>query len=435
MIRYIKLQNYRSFTDLTIDFMSKNGFPLKFVVLYGENGSGKSNLINMFETLYDTTQTMSIRNMLMHLLEENQEPDHITDLASLKQYMDITRIIRANKTIGSIDNMIMEIGFQLEGKNGIYYIEFDNDQIIKEQLEFTIEKNKGIYYQIDKKRIKINNKIFGDYREEYISSLRKFWGKHSALAILFNAKDEFSDSYFSDTVNPYLLSVLKYIQSICVYMADNNSMRGIINTMDTLSPEMYTDGEISVSDECKIDHTEQMLNKFFQSTYRDIKKVFYKKSYTNTTLSYELYFTRFISGKERSVSFVNESCGTRNLIYLLPYCIAVSNNHVVAIDEIDNGIHDILLLNLVKALYQNINGQLLITTHNTMLLNEYEFKDSFFFIEIDENGKRRINTPSDFGYRIQPESNVVVNYLHDRFKGLPWRDMDVDFHYIAENNQ
>lgn len=198
------------------------------------------------------------------------------------------------------------------------------------------------------------------------------------------------------------------------------------------SPEMFSTGEIAASEAYKLDITEKILNIYFRSMYRDIRNVFYKREKVNESIRYDLYFTRFISGKERIVHNSNESCGTKNLIYLLPYCLSSINGQVVAIDEIDTGIHDVLLINLLKELHKDISGQVIITTHNTQLLNEYEFKDSFFFIEVNENGERSIHTPSDYGYRIQPDSNVLLNYLLNRFKGLPWDNMKLDFHHISK---
>ncbi len=431
MIRYIHLKNYRSFTNLNLNLMSKNGIPLKFISIYGENGSGKSNIISVFDVLYDTFQTMNIKNMIMHLLEEHREPEYIKTLKSLNSYTDITRIIRHNKTIGSTENMVIEIGFYLNRKNGLYLLEFNNDQVIHERLEFTLTKNRGLYFDIAGNEKKISNTIFGDFKNDFIDLISRFWGKHSAISIINNAHDSFSDKYFKSNINEYLIQLLDYLNSICIYMADDNSKHGVISSNRTLSPEKYTSGEIAPSESYKLDITERMLAKYFKSMYHDIRNVFYKREQNNDSIKYELYFTRFISGKERTVHHSNESCGTRNLIYLLPYCIASTQGHVVAIDEIDNGIHDVLLINLIKALYKSISGQVIVTTHNTFLLNEYQLKDSFFFIEVNEDGERFINTPAEFGYRIQPDSNVMINYFQNRFKGLPWNDMNIDFYDIS----
>ena len=38
------------------------------------------------------------------------------------------------------------------------------------------------------------------------------------------------------------------------------------------------------------------------------------------------------------------------------------------IDELDTGIHELLVKSLVTSLYNNIKGQLIMTTHNTLLM-------------------------------------------------------------------
>ena len=71
MIRYINLKNYRSFTDLSFDMTGKNGVPKKMIIMYGENGVGKTNLINVIDTLYNSFQTLNLRNFTMKLKNNN----------------------------------------------------------------------------------------------------------------------------------------------------------------------------------------------------------------------------------------------------------------------------------------------------------------------------------------------------------------------------
>lgn len=46
MLSYIRLRNFKSFSDIMFDLRGKGGIPKKKVFVYGENGSGKSNLIS-----------------------------------------------------------------------------------------------------------------------------------------------------------------------------------------------------------------------------------------------------------------------------------------------------------------------------------------------------------------------------------------------------
>ena len=45
---------------------------------------------------------------------------------------------------------------------------------------------------------------------------------------------------------------------------------------------------------------------------------------------------------------------------------------------------------------------------------------------------KKINTLSDYDFRVQPGSNVLAKYLDDYYGGLPWQGMNVDFNKIIE---
>ena len=43
MFTSIHLENYKTFSNLTVNLAQKNGDPKNLVLLYGENGAGKSH--------------------------------------------------------------------------------------------------------------------------------------------------------------------------------------------------------------------------------------------------------------------------------------------------------------------------------------------------------------------------------------------------------
>ena len=431
MIQYIRLKNFRCYTELDFDLRAKNDDPRKLVILYGENGSGKSNLITVFDFLYDTFHTMTVRKVLVSYLENQHSNGISRDNFKISDYSDTSRLIKQNKTIDSVDNMVIEIGFVLDGKRGSYLLECDSERIVHERLEYTLRRNRGVYYDISKDKVIINSVVFTDFKKDLLGYVAKFWGKHSVIALLNNALEEYSKDYIESRINPLLLNVLDDFNSINIYINNSSEKYGVIDGDWLLTPNKYCSGEIPVAKQDRLEETEKMIDLFFCSIYRNIERVFYKRDYLNDKVRYELYFVQLISGKERMVHYSDESSGTQSLLFLLPYCIAAVSGRTVLIDEIDSGIHDILLLNLLKSLNKELSGQLIVTTHNVLLLNEYEFKDAFFFIEVDEFGSRKINNPSNFGYRIQPGSNVVMNYLQGRFSGMPWDNMEIDFHKLS----
>ena len=100
----------------------------------------------------------------------------------------------------------------------------------------------------------------------------------------------------------------------------------------------------------------------------------------------------------------------------------------VVYDEIDDGIHDVLLCNIIKSLLQDINGQLIITTHNTMLLEEIDPR-SAYVICVDYLGNKEIKCIADFS--IQSNNNARIKYLKGLFGGTPYID-GIDYDTIVE---
>ncbi|MDA0067172.1 ATP-binding protein [Brachyspira hyodysenteriae] len=66
----------------------------------------------------------------------------------------------------------------------------------------------------------------------------------------------------------------------------------------------------------------------------------------------------------------------------------MKKNNVVAIDELDSGIHDILTASILESLFNNIKGQFILTTHNTTILESDIKKECIYIFNIDSEGKK-----------------------------------------------
>ena len=113
---------------------------------------------------------------------------------------------------------------------------------------------------------------------------------------------------------------------------------------------------------------ETVLNIFFTQGYADIKEVKYNISEKENKIYYELYFYKMIGGEIKPIPSKMELAGTRRILDQFDTLIGSLLGETVIIDEIDNGIHDVLMKNIIMAIKDEITGQLIITTHNTLLL-------------------------------------------------------------------
>lgn len=118
MFTSIYLRNYKTFTDTTIDLSSNSTKVNNLILLYGNNGIGKSNFASVFLNFAELIRTMDVRDMIQEFMENYQEsPQNEKFIQLLKtRFKDIETIIKDSKTIGTTENMIMEFSFIIKGK-------------------------------------------------------------------------------------------------------------------------------------------------------------------------------------------------------------------------------------------------------------------------------------------------------------------------------
>ena len=430
MFEYVYLKNYKSFGEVRVDLTDKQGNPKKMVLIYGENGIGKSNLASAFFMLSETLRTMDVRDIMQSILSERPDAINEEDFSRLirLRYKDLETLIRENKMVASDEPMLLEVGFRLNNRSGRYLIETDDNQLIHERLEYVLTKNKGTYFDITPDKIFISTKIFQDRSSynEVKSACSKFWGKHTLLSILMHESDDKANEYIKEQISDNFEPVLSFlIRMSCKIKFGSYQERGGI----CLPHEIFGDfdeGNISIKDEELLDKTENMLNIFFKGAYRDVKKVFYKRVKKESSIQYQLMQTKTIAGKDRDIEFSMESTGTQYLLQLLPYMLVVVDGSVAVIDEFDTGVHDLLVKKLVQSLYTTLTGQLIMTTHSTLLMESKIPKECIYVINELEDGSKEIEPISHYDQKIHENTNIRNQYLKGVYNGIP-APADIDF--------
>lgn len=430
MFTNIKFKNYKSLVDVDIDLTFKKD-PIKLAIIYGENGSGKSNIASGFYTLIEFCNTLSINKMMNELLEDLDEIDKERDEESRKIFLemfkkrhrDVDAIINSTKQIGSKDNMSIEYGFDLDGKRGAYYIETDNDSIVKEKLDFTIESKKGCYFEIDKKNnnIKLNQRVVTNklYYDELLLKINKFWGKHTLLSIIKNDIENKVEDYLEDKLTPNFLAVLESLLTFsCTFKDGVKAERGALCANRAILTKL-DNGFIDIKEEDELYKAEEFLNDVFTGLYSDIKNVYYKKERKNNQIKYDLIFKKHIRNEIIDIDFTRESTGTMRILDILPSIYTAINGGTSIIDEFDSGIHDIMVRDIIREVKKNIEGQLILTTHNTLLLEEKELKDCIYFITINSNGDKEVLNINDYENRTHPNHNIRDLYLKGLYDAVP----------------
>lgn len=440
MFTYIKFKNFKSLVDVELNLKNKNKIN-KLNIIYGENGAGKSNVASAFYALTEFNETMSAFKFIKSAIEKlnnEEDADDIFDNAKhddekikrlidrLKDgYRDTQDIIKNVKTIASKENMSLEYGFKINGFNGSYYIETDNESIVHEKLYYKLEKNRGCYFEIypEKNIFKLNEKVFidKDYLDYMYKKIDEYWGKHTLISIINNDIENKTKRYYNEKISDNFKEVLQFLSYFsCTCKEGTRIERGSLNSDRKIMFNLKS-GKMDFNDdnEKELEEIEDILNSIFTGLYSDIKNVYYKKEIEDDKISYHLYLKKLINNKVLDINFNRESTGTMRILDILPAILHAIRGNVSIIDEFDSGIHDLMVRDILKEVNRNMEGQLILTTHNTLLLEEKEFLKNIYFIVIDGRGRKHILNIGDYDNRTHPNHNARDLYLKGMYQAVP----------------
>lgn len=446
MFTYIKLKNFKSFANVTIDFQSKKNSAKNLSIIFGSNGSGKSTIVQAFFTLHRTLGTMRIKDLIMELIENKMvesenipiKPEKMMEILKYRLSGNtIEKIVEDTKMIDSSEEMVMEFGFIINGNVGKYLMEFNDYEIVHERLEYKIKKNKGCCYDITPENITINSNIFNS--EEYIFEMKKqlemYWGKHTLMSILQNELEEKAGTYVNANISHNLMDVLLELGSISFKV--NNSYNDGNSFLDVNSEilDSLDGGVIETENIDKLRKIEKILNEIITALFDDVNKAYYVTNESKGKIKYRLFINKRIGNHSFEIDFKYESSGTQEIIDLLPYLMLAISGKCVIIDEYGNGIHDLLSAKIMNEISDNIKGQLILTSHNTMLMEQEKIPpEALYFIINNKTLNKSVKCVSEIEDRIHPNYNYRNRYFTQMAyeDALPFLFKNVNFTKLAE---
>lgn len=423
MFTNIKLKNFKSFKNVEINLRAKKGEYKPLAIIYGENGSGKTTIAQAFLALERTMGTMQVKGMLKDLLDEKFTPPEdfpfkpeimLKMLKSKLSDNGIESIIEEYKMINSNENLSLEYEFNIEGGVGCYYVEMDSFSIVKERLEYKVNKNKGCFYNIDEDEVYINEKIFEskEFYDLIKNQIEMYWGKHTLLSILYFEMNDKADTYINSNISINLMKVMTAFGKINFRIPKSADGQQIALNSENEIIGHLVNGVIEKKNEKVLDRVEKLLNQFFKSMFSDVVKAFYKKSNRKNEICYELYLRKRIENHEYDIDFQLESNGTQEIMELLPYLISAVSGSCVIIDEYGIGIHDLLATKLLASVAEQIKGQLIITTHNTLLMDRAGVNpEALYYIMNDKTFRKSVKCATEIEERLHPNYNYRKRYF------------------------
>lgn len=429
MLRYIKLKNYKSFDNLEIDFTRRDGSPKKTIFIYGENGAGKSNIISailfVVKSLCTMTNQDNEEKFKKELAEQHKDSEQIP--ASLLMqlfkgaFFGLNNMIKESWRIGNSDEMVIDIGFSIDGKIGFYIVKMNEQGIVEETLQYKINKRMGTIFSIKNQKINLSPTIFADeeYKKEIKNLIAKYWGKNTLLAIIERERTLKNTKFISSNLGQQLLEILDYIHGFFIKAKYPNGEQSYMASEMVGLPNLCH-GQVAnspnIMETFKLYET--LLNLYLPALYSDIKQVEYNINSKGNSITYELCTYKLNCTQLIKVPFSAESTGTCKLVEIFPSILNCIDGRVSAIDEIDSGVHDLLMKEILENLEQDVSGQLIVTTHNTLLMETLRPED-IYILSSDVHGVIKAPCISDYKDRTQVNNNMRKKYLRGDYSGIP----------------
>ena len=402
MIQEIKIKNFRSFKDeVSFSFeayndkfaedsqvvqINENTRLLRFAIIYGYNASGKSNLLDVFEFLYDfwfyKPKDMDVKTGTIPFKLDKSSPTEPTKI---------------------------ELVFYVEDTKYSYLLELDEHQVYLEKLSYykSVQPTKLFERRLENGQsvidfnLKISNIVKEKITVECLKNMSFFAARKQANASIpeIDAAMAWMTNKVHQTISPST-NLTKYAQRMT--SKDNELITyilGFLREADFNITNFKTD---AINQPYPEEVVEMVLSsdKLSEEEKEIIKQVPFKKNF-RTDFEHTVENERGVESYILTSGYGEESRGTLRTLGIETALYSImKENAFVAIDEIETSFHPKLWEKILfEYLRTHSRSQLLVTTHNDGLLDLVDDlirKDSVWFTDKKKSGVTDLYKLTDF---------------------------------------
>lgn len=410
--------------DHVIKAESRADIPLlRLGVLYGANGSGKSNFVKALEC---------IKKLVTEGTKQEQQLEYLPNLLS---------------AVHQGKNSEIEVELRINGRNYAYGIVYNANAIHEEWLYEIDKKGETLVYERltnDKNVVEVTlgkSLIKNSKQKEYLNFValgtrpnqpyltecneRNIKNALPGLVQIIEPYQWFKEKL--TIVHPekenaqllveyYLTPELKQTMVQYLQRFDTGVRDIVVTETDARETTMAQAVSEQIRTYASTGEANRYLNAEQGTTHYAGKRTGIKKERT-----LNLTHIGDAESGEVQLTLEQESDGTRRLLNLIPLLVTCAKeDKVLVIDELDRSLHPNLAKEFVKLyleLSQQSQSQLIVTTHETGFLDLNEFRaDELWFVE-KKKGQTGFFSLTDFDVRF--DKRIRKDYLLGRFGAIP----------------
>jgi len=425
MLIEFSVKNFLSFRDLNKLSMvgvkafkeheNTNTFPighdlklLKSAGIYGNNASGKSNLLDSVDFM-----KWLVLNSFRDALVEDEDKSFPIKKFKLSEESD------------EIPSEF-EIVFIKEDKKYRYGFELDYDRVVSEWLYHTTSKEVPLFtrsddeFYINKSSFDEGTKLEDKTKKNvlFLTLVAQFNGEISNTVVEWFKDLKIISGIHDYRYKKYTIDKIKNDNKFRTWASNFIQFLEIVD-LDTSEEEI---GKINI-DEIKDKEVGEEVIDLFTSLQKFLEK---KPKQDRLTTWHRKFNRENVFTETVPFDFLKEeSEGTKKFIYLLgPWYDALKNGKILFVDEIDSRLHSLLTIKLVELFhdFNKKNAQLIFASHDTNLMDKDIFRrDQIWFVEKNQFGASELYSLSDFkSARVRKKTAFEKNYKEGKYGAIPY---------------
>lgn len=377
-IRKIKIKNYQVFDDLELDFTDSKGRALSTIVLAGINGSGKTSLLHLLQTIF----TGRLEQVGLPICEELS-----VEFESALNFINVfnglidsferqaaTRKINIEPVFPFLKNVTATLSEARDQKGELKAFEF----------RYKMQNNNGAMAEND--------------------------------FIVFEMVP-------SDVISQFF-NVLYFVANAFALQGGLNEQRSIVKSVDIFAHKQEIEDYLvrSVID-AVLENRELTVKDAVDARIKEINQILKNININTKLIGITSEKAIFNSPNHKEIFIDDLSSGEKQLYYRAAFLSKLKiKNSLILVDEPETSLHPSWQREIIK-LYQNAgdNNQVILATHSPHIMASVEPKNLFLLYLDEEEGKMKVmNMEKAQKYTKGVEPNRILQDI----MGVDLRDED-----------
>lgn len=412
--------------EVELSFTNKNivadDFEKNYIkCIYGSNGAGKSGIVHSFQILkYMLSNNFPLKNPIF-----SSELLNLINKKTNAFSIEVTFAIR-------FDNDIDRYRYRIE-------LSKDIEVVIKREKLESLNSRLGV------SKIIFDTDNFKTAKDKFLNNLDLMSLKYNSLIRVLDEEMSSSKTFDGD-LSLGVLSTLYFALKLDVVFASGHDDHGLASIDSSFSAfkhqirnlddkpvfALYEDylssridkkyvWKINKSEKKRYEEMVKRLTRFIRLFKCDLVNIKATFESPNKNSPFLLCFLKFCY-KDYDIDYEYESTGTKQICRLFTAFSNASKGNIVIIDEVDAGIHDVIISKLFEFFTMSKPCQIIATTHNIGLMDT--LKDGNKSIDVlCENGD--VTSWKKVG-NVNPSSIYLKGYMY----GIPFNLDSMDFYDI-----